>query len=67
MQDEFFTKTNCDRCKMKLDSRTVSWFTEETICDQCSSVEDRIKSKMRESGIDPSKYEGCGEVPKDFL
>lgn len=67
MNDRFFTKTNCDRCKRQLDSRIMSWFTEETICTNCSNIEDQIKSKIKEQGENPSNYEGCGEIPKQFL
>ena len=62
---DFFTKENCDRCNASLEgaARTMSWFTTETICLACSVAEDAIKMRMREKGMDPAKYEGCGYVP----
>ena len=61
--DKFFTQKHCDRCRNKLDARTMSWFTTDTICMDCSDKEVKIKNKMRESGINPNDYEGCGYVP----
>jgi hypothetical protein len=61
MRDEFFTKVNCDRCGMKLDTRTMSWFTTETICMICSEKEDEIRKSLPDDDFD---YEGCGFVPK---
>jgi hypothetical protein len=42
----------------------MSWFTEERICIPCSEKEDDIKKKLREKGLDPLKYEGCGYIPE---
>jgi len=61
--DTFLSQTNCDRCKGDLKVRTMSWFTEETICGTCSDAEDVIKTKLRDQGIEDAK-EGCGYVPK---
>ena len=67
MKDCFFTKTRCDRCHNFLTAgRTMSWFTEETICMDCSIKEDEIKQNMRIENIDPSQYEGCGSIPNQF-
>jgi len=60
--DRFFRVTSCDRCSNKLVSRTMSWFTEETICNECSIKESELKSKLRNNG-DTTNYEGCGYVP----
>ncbi len=43
MEDNFFRKKKCDRCDTELHSRTMSWFTDETICMDCSKVETKIK------------------------
>lgn len=59
---EFFTAKKCDRCANDLTIRTLSWFTDETICMDCSTVEHRIKAALREAG-DPEAKEGCGYVP----
>jgi predicted nucleic acid-binding Zn ribbon protein len=61
MKDEFFNKTNCDRCGEKLIVRTLSWFTEETICKNCSAIEDEIKKQLPDGG---ASFEGCGYVPE---
>jgi len=62
MNDPFFTKTKCDRCHGSLATRTMSWFTEETICMDCSDEEDKIKNELRQKGL--GSMEGCGYVPK---
>lgn len=60
-KDTFYTKKNCDRCKGSLKIRTISWFTEETICANCSAEEKMISSKLRAQG--KSDHEGCGYIP----
>lgn len=62
MSDKFFNQTTCDRCSGDLKVRTMSWFTAETICMDCSDKEERIKRKLREQG--ESDTEGCGFIPK---
>jgi len=64
MKDEFFSKRKCDRCGGSLTVRTMSFFTEETICGDCGTKEMELRRKMREQGDDPDKCEGCGYVPK---
>ena len=62
MADTFFTMNHCDRCRTTpLKVRTCSWFTDETICMECSDKETVIKRKLREQG--KSDMEGCGYVP----
>lgn len=63
-KDMFFEQENCDRCGQKLVARTMSWFTDETICIECSQAEDLIKQKLREQGKKAGDYEGCGYIPK---
>jgi hypothetical protein len=58
----FFDKTDCDRCGRKLDSRIMSWFTDDTICMKCSEEEDEIKKEMRKNGHNPNDFEGCGRA-----
>ncbi|MBX3045202.1 MAG: hypothetical protein KIT33_10310 [Candidatus Kapabacteria bacterium] len=60
MKDEFFSKVNCDRCGSELKTRTMSWFTDETICMDCSSSEDNLKKCLPDNG---KGYEGCGYLP----
>lgn len=59
---EFFGKEHCDRCSSKLFGRTMSWFTTETLCMQCSEKEQPIKAELRAAG-DKTAMEGCGFVP----
>lgn len=50
----FTTKKNCDRCKTKLTSRTMSWLNEDVICMDCSDKErshDKFK-QAKEAEID---------------
>lgn len=63
MVDEFFTKNKCDRCGETLSARTMSWFTEETICMDCKAKEQEIKKAMRGNNIEPLDFEGCGFIP----
>ena len=58
--DTFFTQQNCDRCNSPLKVRIMSWFTNETICLECSGKEKEIRSTLPDHGKD---YEGCGYVP----
>lgn len=59
--DKFFTQENCDRCHADLNGpRTMSWFTEQTICLECSIKESDIKKRLANNGRD---YEGCGWIP----
>lgn len=40
MRDDFFTKTNCDRCGNSLHGvRTMSMFSKECICMDCKEKE----------------------------
>ncbi len=61
MDDKFFTQKYCDRCNAILHSRTMSWFTDETLCMDCSIDESNIKRKLPDNG---KTYEGCGYIPK---
>ena len=64
-EDTFFSQRNCDRCGAVLNLRTMSFFTEETICSDCSEKEAKIRNRIEEEeGPRASlKYEGCGYVP----
>lgn len=65
MSDKFFNQDHCDRCRATpLPVRIMSWFNSETICMDCSDKESELKKKMREAGLDPANYEGCGYVPQ---
>ena len=61
MKDEFFDKSKCDRCGKQLKGFTMSWFTDEVICLDCSSKEQEIKKQLPDGG---KNYEGCGYIPK---
>ncbi len=65
--DKFFTQDTCDRCLKSLKKvRTMSWFTKECLCLECSEIEEKIKANMRAAGVDPLEFEGCGIVPKKY-
>jgi hypothetical protein len=66
MGDKFFTQKDCDRCGSSLTgkARTMSWFTEECICEDCSKEEKNIKERALNKGMDVKKLEGCGFIPK---
>ena len=61
--ETFFSQDKCDRCRSALAVRTMSWFTDETICGGCSQGEAGLKRRLRQAGIDPDALEGCGCVP----
>lgn len=63
-QNQFYTQTKCDRCGKFLAVRTMSWFTTQTICMACCSIEQNLKKEMRKKGMNPDDYEGCGYIPK---
>jgi len=60
----FLEKETCDRCGQPLVVRTMSWFTEETICLACSDQEGALKEKLRKNGV-VGTMEGCGFVPDE--
>jgi ribosomal protein L40E len=59
--DRLFDATDCERCGATLGARITSWFTQETICMECSRKEDEIKLKLRKAG--KGDMEGCGYIP----
>ena len=61
MQDEFFTKTVCDRCGHELSIRKQSWWNNDTICLTCSEEEMNIKNKL--GANQAHELEGCGKIP----
>lgn len=61
MIDKFFDVKHCDRCGGDLMARTTSWFTDETICMSCKSIENDIRKELPSNG---KYYEGCGYIPK---
>lgn len=65
--DTFFSQRDCDRCHRPINRvKTVSWFTNETICLECAEGEDEVKKRIRAKGMNPMGYEGCGYVPTQF-
>jgi predicted nucleic acid-binding Zn ribbon protein len=55
--DTFLTQENCDRCGDKLVVRTMSWFTDETICEKCSDQEIQFKTNINKIGLYHGDYE----------
>jgi len=62
--DNFFRVKDCQRCNKELLSRTMSWFTDEVICLDCSEKEDELKKKLKAKGSDLRALEGCGYIPE---
>lgn len=58
--DDFFDKGRCDRCHGELFGRTTSWFNTDTICIDCSRIEDEIIEARDESRSD---LENWGTIP----
>ena len=46
--------------------RILSWFNKDTICMDCSAIEDRIKKALRLAG-EAGAREGCGYVPTVYI
>jgi len=64
MSDSFFKVESCDRCgQTPLTIRQMSWFTEETLCMDCTDKEKPIKKALRDKGITDA-MEGCGYIPE---
>ena len=69
-----FIQENCDRCSRPLgggpEGRHLSFFTrKDVLCSACAEKENRIREKICETegpGAD-EKYEGRGEIPKEYL
>lgn len=59
-----YSQEKCDRCPNTLRIRTLSWFTNDTICMTCSDAEKLIKRVLRKNGI-ADAMEGCGFIPKN--
>ena len=68
MKDKFFEQTTCDRCGEWLNSRTMSWFNDQTIGDKCSLAERKLRGELSNRGYDTRGFEGCGFIPdlKDY-
>ena len=63
----YFIQYFCDRCEAKLkQGRSMSFFSDETICLECARKEEEIRAKIRQKeGEDEDlKYQGCGYLPK---
>jgi len=65
VKDDFFNRsgTPCDRCNKPLEVYTMSWFTDDAICMNCAKEEKTLKKFMRENGVNPNNFEGCGYIP----
>ena len=60
----FYHCTECERCGGSILTRTISFYTYQTICMECSEREAELRQKMRERGVNPNQYEGCGYMPQ---
>jgi len=66
MADKFFTQETCDRCKGSLvgGTRKMSWFTEECLCEKCSTEEKHLREALEKEGTNTYNLEGCGYIPR---
>jgi len=64
----FFIQRYCDRCNRELGGRrSLSFFTSDVICADCSSEEEEIRKRIREEDGDPNadlRYQNIGFLPK---
>ena len=68
MKDRLFDATHCERCNNKLvDIRTVSWFSEETICGKCLDKEVIVKVKLLKKYGHTFEGQGCPDEFKSEL
>ena len=54
----------CDRCKEKMGTFLISWFTSQNICQKCLDSEDKILVKLSNNGQSIWDYAGCGYIPE---
>lgn len=59
-----YAHDRCDRCGALTAVRALSFFTDETLCMACLATEGHLKAQLREAGIELSRLEGCGIVPR---
>ncbi len=55
----------CDRCAELMTVRTMSYFTEESICQRCLDAEHRLIARLRLRGIDVATLAGSGQLPPE--
>ena len=63
--DGILTDDRCERCSRLMTVRTVSYFTEETICPDCLGRERNLIVNLRRKGVDPASLASCGYLPSD--
>ena len=63
MASRLFDEDTCDRCHSELSAKQMSWFTTETLCMDCIDREQLHKEAMRNAGMNPMAFEGCGYMP----
>lgn len=59
-----YAHDRCDRCGELTTVRALSFFTDETLCMACLAAEGHLKAQLRDAGIELSRLEGCGIVPR---
>jgi len=58
-----FAHDRCDRCSRITPVRSLSFFTTDTVCMGCLVDEAESMAQLREMGLDPGDFEGCGCIP----
>jgi hypothetical protein len=59
-------KPHCDRCECNIEDkeRILSFFNDQTICMECSEVEEFVRASIQAQGKNPRHFMGCGYVPE---
>jgi hypothetical protein len=63
--DGILRDDRCERCSRLIAVRTVSYFTEETICLECLGRERALMARLRDRGVDPGTLASCGYLPSE--
>ncbi|HEX9841363.1 MAG TPA: hypothetical protein VGC20_01385 [bacterium] len=61
--DGILMEDRCERCSSLMNVRTMSYFSEEVICEGCLAEERSLIARLRLRGIDPATLAGCGYLP----
>lgn len=62
-----YAHDRCDRCGKITSVRSQSYFTDHTVCMSCLADEGLVMAGLRNAGLDPARYEGCGCIPNPSL
>ena len=63
--DGIIRDDRCERCGRVMGVRTVSYFTEDSLCRGCMEEERALMARLRARGVDPATLAGCGYMPSE--